>query len=217
MSSSMSWHRSTGTPRRTCARSASGDADARLPALGRSVAGNAELAADAAYREKYASSLQFDLPGDRPYPKSRSYRGASEIAILPADFPDALAKFGAQHGATLFSVLLAGFETLLFRLSGQRDVVVGMPASGQNLADGEHLIGHCVNLLPLRARIDGAQPFTMFLKAVQTEVLEAFEHRRVSFGRLLEQLALPRVPGRVPLVPVTFNVDPPLSHIAFEA
>ncbi|MDB6150833.1 MAG: amino acid adenylation protein [Chthoniobacter sp.] len=155
------------------------------------------------------------LPGDRPYPRQRSFRGASEQLVLPAEFSQRLARFGAQHGATLVSVLLAGFKTLLFRLSGQDDLAVGMPCAGQNLAGGDHLIGHCVNMLPVRSQLRAEQTFIDLLKSVQGNVLDAFEHQRITFGSLLRQLSFSREPGRVPLIPVIFNVDPPLSHIQF--
>ncbi len=176
-----------------------------------------EFAADAAFwREQYRTiPPALTLPGDRPYPRQRSFRGASEQVVMPPEFAQSLSHFGAQHGATLFSVLLAGFKTLLFRLSGQGDLAVGVPSAGQNLAGGDHLIGHCVNMLPLRSQLRAEQTFADLLKSVQAAVLDAFEHRRVTFGWLLQQLSFSRQPGRVPLIPVTFNVDPPLSHIHF--
>ncbi len=175
-------------------------------------AGEAEF-----WLEKYrAVPPPLELPGDRAYPTQRSYRGASEVVVFPGDMLPALARVGAQHGATLFSVLLAAYETLLFRLSGQSDFAVGVPSAGQNNApNGDHLVGHCVNMLPMRARLGGAQTFACLLKETQDTVLEAFENRRATFGWLLQNLALPRTPGRVPLIPVTFNLDPPLSDIQF--
>ena len=175
-------------------------------------AGEAEF-----WLEKYRTvPPPLELPGDRAYPAQRSYRGASEIAVFPSEMLPALARVGAQHGATLFSVLLAAYETLLFRLSGQNGFAVGVPSAGQNNApNGDHLVGHCVNMLPMRAQLDGAQTFACLLKETQNTVLEAFENRRATFGWLLQNIALPRMPGRVPLIPVTFNLDPPLSDIHF--
>ncbi|MEQ1854471.1 MAG: aminotransferase class III-fold pyridoxal phosphate-dependent enzyme, partial [Chthoniobacteraceae bacterium] len=165
-----------------------------------------EFAADSAYwLEQYRTIPPLlELPGDRPYPRQRSYRGASETLILPPEFPQLLTRLGASHGATLFNVLLAGFKTLLFRLSGESDLAVGVPSAGQNLAGGDHLIGHCVNMLPIRTQFSGAQTFADLLKVVQTSVLGAFEHQQVTFGWLLQQLAFSREPGRIPLIPVIF-------------
>jgi amino acid adenylation domain-containing protein len=176
-----------------------------------------EFAADAAFWLKTYRTLPalLTLPGDRPYPQERSYRGGSEALMLPVEFPQMLTRFGAKHGATLFSVLLAGFQTLLFRLTGETNLAIGVPSAGQNLVEGEHLIGHCVNLLPMRGQLDGNEPFSELLKAVQAHVLEAFEHQQVTFGWLLQQLSFHREPGRVPLIPVTFNLDPALTQIRF--
>lgn len=180
--------------------------------------GSAEFEAEAKFwLEKYRTvPPPLDLPADRPYPAQRSYRGASEIQIFPAEMLPALSKVGAQQGATLFTVLLAAYKTLLLRLTGQDDFAIGVPSAGQNNApNGAHLVGHCVNMLPVRAQLDGAQTFASLLDQTQDGVLEAFENRRVTFGWLLQNLALPRAPGRIPLVPVTFNLDPPLSEIQF--
>jgi amino acid adenylation domain-containing protein len=157
-----------------------------------------------------------ELPGDRPHPGRRSYRGASEVITLPPALPQALVKLGARHGATLFTVLLAAYETLLFRLTGQSDLSIGIPYAGQNdTPGGAHLVGHCVNMLSLRSQLDGAQTFEARLDALQAGVSEALEHTRVTFGWLLQNLSLARLPGRVPLIPATFNVYPPLSHLHF--
>ena len=176
-----------------------------------------EFAEDSAFwMEKFRTIPPLlELPGDRPHPKLRTYRGASEILMLPAEFPQALTRLGAQHGATLFTVLLAGFKTLIFRLSGETDLAIGMPSAGQNLASGENLIGHCINMLPLRTQLDGEQSFAELLKVVQTNVLEAFEHQQVTFGWLLQQLTITRESGRVPLIPVIFNLDPALTQVRF--
>jgi amino acid adenylation domain-containing protein len=157
-----------------------------------------------------------ELPSDRAYPPQRSYRGASESAVLPPELSQGLTQLGARHGVTLFTVLLAACKTLLFRLSGERDLVIGIPSAGQNnVSGGDSLIGHCVNLLPLRSHLDGAQPFAGLLEELQNTVLEAFENQRVTYGWLLQNLAVPRAPGRAPLVSAVFNVDPPLSNIRF--
>jgi amino acid adenylation domain-containing protein len=176
-----------------------------------------EFDADCAYwLEQYRTIPPLlELPGDRPYPRQRSYRGASETLILPSEFPQLLTRLGAAHGATLFNVLLAGFKALLFRLSGESDLAVGIPSAGQNLAGGEHLIGHCVNMLPLRSQFSGEQSFAQLLKTVQTAVLGAFEHQQVTFGWLLQQLVFAREPGRIPLIPVIFNLEPAPTPLRF--
>src|SRR5712671_4774534 len=112
-----------------------------------------------------------------------------------------------RHGATLFHTLLAAFETLMFRLSGQTEVVLGIPVAGQSLLDNTHLVAHCVATLPLRCRIDPDATFSQFLRQVRSHFLEAQTHSAITFGSLLPKLEIVRDPSRSPLVSVTFNID----------
>ncbi|HSI10705.1 MAG TPA: amino acid adenylation domain-containing protein [Chthoniobacter sp.] len=174
-------------------------------------------AAEAYWRELYRTVPQpLDLPVTYPRIARRTWSGARHEITLPPETKRELSKFGAQHGATLFATLLAAFKTLLHRLSGATDLVVGIPAAGQNNVEGgADLVGHCANLLPLRTQIDGSKPFSQLLGDVRLSVLDAFEHQQFTFGRLLAELPIPRDPSRVPLVPVIFNLDPPLSDMHF--
>ncbi|MFC2524154.1 MAG: AMP-binding protein, partial [Lautropia mirabilis] len=105
------------------------------------------------------------------------------------------------------SLLLGGFELLMSRLTGSADVVVGVPAAGQMAAELPDIVGHCVNLLPVRGRIDTEVTAADWLAGVQRELLDAFDHQRFTFGTLLRHLALRRDPSRLPLVSVMFNLD----------
>jgi amino acid adenylation domain-containing protein len=128
-----------------------------------------------------------------------------------------LKKATPSLGGTLFSTLLATFATLLHRLTGQEDVVIGVPAAGQTLAGRDELIGHCLNFLPFRLRPEGSRPFREFASEVKGEVLEAFEHQNYTFGSLLKQLDLPRDTSRLPLVNVMFNIDKSgFDHVRFD-
>jgi len=175
------------------------------------------LAAEAYWRKLYATvPPPLDLPVTYTRVARRTWSGARHEITLPPETKRELSKFGAQHGATLFAVLLAAFNALLYRLSGATDLVVGIPAAGQNNVEGgADLVGHCANLLPLRTRVDGSKPFAELLGEVRLSVLDAFEHQQFTFGRLLAELPIPRDPSRVPLVPVIFNLDPQLSDIHF--
>ena len=118
-----------------------------------------------------------------------------------------LKRVAAKHGCTLYTLLLAGFQTLVHRLTGQTDFVVGIPAAGQALGGENTLIGHGTNLLPLRATINPRAPFAAYLREVRDKMLDALEHQAVTFGSLVRILNLPRDPSRTPLVATTFNVD----------
>src|SRR5690606_20085358 len=116
-------------------------------------------------------------------------------------------QMGARRNASLFATMLAGFSTLLSRLSGQSRLVVGIPAAGQALDGNERLVGHCVNTLPLLFDVDHAASFDAAIDASQDTLLDALDHQKCTFGSLLKKLHVQRDPARMPLVPVLFNID----------
>ncbi|MDQ3289422.1 MAG: amino acid adenylation domain-containing protein [Pseudomonadota bacterium] len=172
-----------------------------------------ECLADEAYWlsqfERPAPAL--DLPLDRPRPRQRSFAAGREDCMLDAALVADLRALGARRGASLFTTLFTGFSTLLRRLSGQSEVVVGVAAAGQAAAGHEALVGHCVNILPVRAHAEPGTGFDEVLKTTSATVLDAFEHQRYTFGTLLRKLAMPRDPSRLPLVSVLFNLDQALG------
>ncbi|MGN6153292.1 MAG: amino acid adenylation domain-containing protein [Lysobacteraceae bacterium] len=151
------------------------------------------------------------LPTDRPRPPVRTQRAGREDRVLPADLLARVRKLGAAHGASLFATLIAGFGTLLHRLTGEDDVVVGVPAAGQAAAGLEGLVGHCVHMLPLRLSPQADQPFGALVDACRATVLDAYDHQSVTFGRLLQALPMQRDRSRLPLMPVVFNIDQALG------
>jgi len=152
-----------------------------------------------------ASAL--DLPTDRPRPAVKSFRGATLRRTIEPELQQALKRVGIRQGCTLFATLLAGFEVLLCRLSGQRDVVVGIPAAAQALVDGPTLVGHCVNFLALRGRFREDTTFAAFLAETQGTLLGAYEHQHYTYGTLLRKLSIRRDPGRQPLIEAQFNLE----------
>jgi len=148
-----------------------------------------------------------DLPLDHKRQMLRSRTGGRETHAVPGELYRQLKTMSGRHGATLFHTLLAAFETLMFRLSGQTEVVLGIPVAGQSLLDNTHLVAHCVATLPLRCRIDPDATFSQFLRQVRSHFLEAQTHSAITFGSLLPKLEIVRDPSRSPLVSVTFNID----------
>lgn len=148
-----------------------------------------------------------DLPTDRARPSRRTFPSVREDHMLDNELVAAIRRLGARHGASLFATLLAGFAGLLTRLTAQNDVVIGIPAAGQSVDGHDHLVGHCVNLLPLRFELDQAQPFEQALSQAQSTLLDSIEHQRYTFGTLLKKLPLQRDPARLPLCSVMFNID----------
>jgi amino acid adenylation domain-containing protein len=153
-----------------------------------------------------------DLPTDRPRPAQRTFASRREDYVLDAALVSAIRAMGARRGTSLFATLLAGFAATLSRLTAQADVVIGIPAAGQSVDGHDDLVGHCVNLLPLRCDVPAAQPFTETLDALQTTLLDAIEHQRYTFGTLLKKLRVRRDPSRLPLVSVMFNIDQALDQ-----
>lgn len=171
-------------------------------------------AADEAYwLSRFSGEVPvLELPTDRPRPVQRSFASARVDHTFDAALLARLRRMGARRGASLFSTMLAGFSGLLSRLSGQSDVIVGIPAAGQPVHGHDNLIGHCVNLLPLRFRTDMARPFGQAIDAAQSTLLDALEHQRYTFGTLLKKLRIRRDPARMPLVTVLFNIDQALDQ-----
>lgn len=158
--------------------------------------------------EQYQGNVPIvNMPTDFPRPQIRTYKSDRLDFPIPSDLIGKLKKVGIQSGASLVVTLMAGFEVFLNRITGQDDLVLGLPAAGQSLAGNTHLIGHCVNLLPLRTTVDTNVPFNEYLKFRKNKIFDAYEHQQFSFGQLLQKLAIARDPSRVPLVPVAFNID----------
>jgi amino acid adenylation domain-containing protein len=170
---------------------------------------DAQARADEDYwAQQYADSIPvLELPLERSRPGTKTYHGACQKLRLDEFLYRDLKKAGAQHGCTLFVTLLAGFEALISRLSGQQDFAVGVPMAGQALLDNGHLVGHCINMVPVRCRIEPAMRFVDHLKSVRHTLLEAQSHQLLTFGSLVRRLSVPRNPGRTPLVSATFNID----------
>ena len=148
-----------------------------------------------------------ELPTDRARPMPKSYAGAMEkITINPARYAR-LKQASPKLGGTLFSTLLASFAGLLHRLTGQEDIVIGVPAAGQTRIGKDELIGHCLNFLPLRLSPLADVPFRRFATQVKENVLEAYDHQEHTFGTLLKKISIPRDTSRVPLISVIFNID----------
>ncbi|KAF1710016.1 non-ribosomal peptide synthetase [Pseudoxanthomonas kalamensis DSM 18571] len=152
-----------------------------------------------------------ELPTDRPRPARRTFASRREDYLLDADLVAAVRRLGARRGASLFATLLGGFATLLSRIAGQDEVVVGIPAAGQSVDGHDHLVGHCVNLLPLKFGFQSGDSFASVLDGAQSTLLDAIEHQRYTFGTLLKKLRVERDPARLPLVSVMFNIDQALE------
>jgi amino acid adenylation domain-containing protein len=144
-----------------------------------------------------------ELPTDYPRSEMRGFRGASESLVLVPS--DSFRRLSQQEGATLFMVLLAAFQTLLYRYCGQSDVLVGSAIAGRNRAEIEGLIGFFANNLIIRADLSGNPRFRELLVRVRDTVLGAYAHQDLPFERLVEEIQPQRDPGRNPLFQAAFS------------
>ncbi|MFE1744012.1 amino acid adenylation domain-containing protein [Coleofasciculus sp. H7-2] len=145
-----------------------------------------------------------DLPTDRPRPAVQTFQGAEEKFVLSKALTEALTKLGQQQGATLFIVLLAAFKTLLYRYTGQEDILVGSPIANRNRAEFEGLIGFFANTLVLRTDLSNNPTFKELLGRVREVALGAYSHQDLSFEKLVEVLQPDRDMSRNPLFQVLF-------------
>jgi len=179
----------------------------------RASAGSGRRADDEAYwLSRFSGSTPvLDLPNDRPRPAYRSFASRREDYVLPAELVSDIRKLGVTAGSSFFVTLLAGFGALLQRIGGTDEVVIGVPTAGQSVGGLSTLIGHCVNLLPIRIALDGNASTRAAIDITRTAMLDAYEHQEYTFGTLLKKLALTRDPSRLPLVSVMFNLDQALD------
>nr|WP_255428606.1 non-ribosomal peptide synthetase [Corallococcus sp. AB038B] len=140
-----------------------------------------------------------ELPTDRPRPPERGIAGAKYAFTLSRSLTGALKALAQREGASLYMVLLSGWQVLMARYSGQQDISVGSPIAGRMRAELEGLIGFFVNTLVLRADVDGALSFRELLAQVRETVLDAYEHQEVPFEKLVEVLQPERSRSHTPL------------------
>ena len=137
--------------------------------------------------------------------------------MLPAALTGKLRRLGREHGATLFMTLLAAFEALLHRYTGQHDFAVGTPIANRTDEKLEQLIGCFINTLALRANLDGNPTFVELLGRVRHEALGGYAHQAVPFERLVEELGVERDLSRAPLCQAMFNLhNAPVEALALD-
>ncbi|MCY1022339.1 non-ribosomal peptide synthetase [Pyxidicoccus sp. MSG2] len=157
-----------------------------------------------------------ELPTDRPRPPVQSFRGALLRVPLPDALASALRRLSQREGATLYMTLLAGFQALLARYSGQSDLVVGSPISGRNWREVEPLLGFFVNTLALRVDTGGGVSFRELLGRVRKACLGAFAHQDLPFEHLVDALQPTRDLSRSPLFQVMFVMPGTPRPLALE-
>ncbi|HVR97534.1 MAG TPA: amino acid adenylation domain-containing protein, partial [Thermoanaerobaculia bacterium] len=150
---------------------------------------------------------RLEILTDRPRPTVQSSRGASRPVWLPAELHRQAQALSRHEGTTLFMVLLAGFNALLARYSGQENLAVGTPVAGRNRVEIENLIGFFVNTLVLRGDLSGEPSFRELLGRVRETALASHTHQDVPFERLVQELAPERSLAHAPLFQVMFALQ----------
>nr|QEO74515.1 AMP-dependent synthetase and ligase [uncultured bacterium] len=158
-------------------------------------------------RQLAGAAQVLDLPTDRQRPAVQSYRGAAVSFTFGAELTGKIKALGRRHDTTLYTTLLAAFETLLHRYTGQADFLVGSPAAGRNSADWSQVVGYFTNALALRAECGGDPTFEEFLARARATVLGALEHQDYPFPQLVEQLQPERDTSRSPLFQAAFALQ----------
>jgi amino acid adenylation domain-containing protein len=182
---------------------------ADLAAAERAWEGTPEAAAQRAWWvERFADGVPAtDLPTDRPHPPVKTTAAGRVTSVLDEGLEARLRARAQGADSALRTLLFGAFALYLSRLTGARDVVIGLPASGQ-LAHGlEDVVGHGINFLPVRLKVEPGLSLARFLARVRQEMLETLDHQNITYGALMRELRVVRDPSRVAMVPVIVNID----------
>ncbi|XQU70461.1 Amino acid adenylation domain-containing protein [Cupriavidus sp. H18C1] len=156
-------------------------------------------------------SLVLELPSDRPRPAVQSHRGGAVPFMLDDALATRLRGIALAAQTTMFAVLLAGFQTLLYRYTGQQDIRVGVPVANRGRVETEGLVGCFVNTLVVRTDVDGSMPWDALLRRLHETVLESQQYQDLPFEQLVEALQPERSLAHNPLFQVKFNLALPIA------
>jgi hypothetical protein len=160
------------------------------------------------WRKQLAGApVVLELPSDKVRPAVQSFRGEVRTFQLGVELTRRLRELSQRRGVTLFMTLLAAFKVLLYRYTGEEDLVVGTPIAGRNRAEIEGLIGFFINSLALRTKLNGNPSFTELLQRVREVTLGAYEHQDLPFEKLVEELQPERSLSHAPLFQVVFSLQ----------
>ncbi|KPA18703.1 plipastatin synthase subunit D [Candidatus Magnetomorum sp. HK-1] len=148
-----------------------------------------------------------NLPMDFSRPRMRTFKGRTISFTLSYDQTKKIRDLSQEKGATIFISLLTALNVLIYRYTGQEDIVIASPVAGRNHADLEDQLGFYVNTLPLRNQIKGEKSFKELLKHVKKVVADAFDHQVYPFDKLIEDLKLQGDPGRSPLFDIMIVME----------
>jgi amino acid adenylation domain-containing protein/non-ribosomal peptide synthase protein (TIGR01720 family) len=158
--------------------------------------------------QKFAGGVvPLEIPADRPRPSALTFRGGIVSRLLDVDAFRGLEKLAQGEGATMLMALAAAVKMLLYRYTGQQDIVIGTTTAGRERQELEDQIGFYVNSLALRDTVRGGESFRTLLGRLRATATEAYEHQTFPFDRLVDELNLGRDLSRSPLFDVMLSVD----------
>jgi amino acid adenylation domain-containing protein len=158
------------------------------------------------FEEFFSDMPVLELPTDYPRPLMQSFEGGSVNFVLDESKVRILKEAAKETNTTLFMVILSIYTILLSKLSGQEDILVGIPTTGRGHIDLEHIVGMFVNTLVMRNYPVGEKTFKEFLLEVKDRTLEAFENQGYQFEDLVEDVSVRRNTGRNPIFDAAFNL-----------
>lgn len=156
------------------------------------------------WRSQLEGSSTLELVTDHPRGASTANKGATQKVQIEPELARDVKLFAQEHGATLYMVLLAAFQALLHRYSGQTEVLVGSPIAGRTQKEAQLLIGFFVNTLVMKAKFEPEITFRQLLRQVKETTLGAYAHQELPFEKLVEELSPDRDSGRTPFFQVVF-------------
>ena len=160
------------------------------------------------WKEQLGGELPvLELPTDHPRGARQTFSGRTHHFRFSSEIIDLLDQFNRREDVTLFMTLLAVFYILLYRYSGQEEILIGTPVANRNLPELEHLIGVFINTLVLRCDLSGDPSFREILIQVRDISLKAYSHQDLPFEKLVEELKPQRDLSRTPLFQVVFNLQ----------
>ena len=147
-----------------------------------------------------------ELPADRPRPAVRSLAGSTCGIVLSKDLSERLRALSRSEHVTMFMLMLAAFKTLLYRYSGQSDIIIGTAVAGRERIETESLIGFFINMVAMRSDLSDNPSFREFLHRIKKVALGAYEHQEMPFDRLVDELHVSRSFSYSPIFQVLFDL-----------
>ncbi|KAA3617209.1 MAG: amino acid adenylation domain-containing protein [Calditrichaeota bacterium] len=168
------------------------------------------------WQEKLSGELPIlNFPTDKPRPAIQTYNGLTETISIDSKISDTLKQIADKNNTTLYSLLLAAFKTLLYRYSGQTDLIVGTPTTGRTSPEYAGVLGYFVNPVAIRSSIQDDISFNEYLEQIKTNVVEALDHQDYPFNLLVEKVKPRRDSSRSPVFQMMFVYQ--RAHILHES